>query len=260
MVGYDHGFSPEGLAAVGARCPHACQRCSPQGASDAELLERCEDDPLYATNCYVGATRSGAQEDCLVDGKAIVSPYEHQLLLSRCPFSCKRCKMCGPGSFLEQKFNNVNNKTVISLQCLNCSAGRYSPSEDLVACIDCPALEISETIGAARCKRCPAGHDDVVNRTECRACPEGTKFSAQDEACKPCEPGHFSDSSGSTTRELCGKGKFSVAAGSRHCSPCPEGRTTSQSGTTSSTCICEAGSYGSSLRCWRGGQLRAIWK
>ena len=124
--------------------------------------------------------------------------------------------MCGPGSFLEQKFNNVNNKTVISLQCLNCSAGRYSPSEDLVACIDCPALEISETIGAARCKRCPAGHDDVVNRTECRACPEGTKFSAQDEACKPCEPGHFSDSSGSTTRELCGKGEFSVAAGSRH--------------------------------------------
>lgn len=129
------------------------------------------------------------------------------------------CYECGAGQ-------QTKNKTVGSIGCSSCAAGKASP--DNGACVDCAAGSFTATLGADSCQSCQTGKFSVtVGGNTCTDCPPGrTGQTSGSTECKLCAAGKYMSFAGSflATCNDCAENTFADVPGSVTCTACPAGK------------------------------------
>ena len=115
---------------------------------------------------------------------------------------CKGSFKCQPG-----KYGNVGSISVNDINCKECDAGYYSPSNGMESCGACPSGRFTDSLAQSTCKGdkiCPAGK-----------WLEGGVTSQQH--CKECAVNKYTDVGGSFSCKNCPKGKYGEKNGAEDC-------------------------------------------
>ncbi|CAE7305435.1 ANK1, partial [Symbiodinium microadriaticum] len=207
-------------------CPRACGLCSVRTVPHHELKDRCEDDEYNQLSCDLFAVPT-AGDKCSFEsltselrnvlGEKAPASFSESLLESirkYCPFSCRDCRKCEPGYFMDASKRSYDPEIcqacspgrfqlIRATNCFECEAGRYADTAAAWACSRCPRGTTS-TSGAANCTACPAG--SVPDQNLCQPCPAGTYADSALLECLPCAPGTAAQP-GSSECAVCSPGR-----------------------------------------------------
>jgi hypothetical protein len=114
----------------------------------------------------------------------------------------------------------------VSLDCLQCPAGRYTPVESMTLCRICSAGTFSPRNGSSSCQQCnPGQYQTNESATSCFNCTEGWYTGGfASVACSKCAPGKYINATGSSTCRPCQPGSFAITEAALGCEDCPMGR------------------------------------
>lgn len=225
------------------------------------FCEACDAGKFQLSNtscaqCELG--KYGSQQgitECLVCG---ANEYAGSAGLTQCdvcpqgerPVNKVSCSQCDTGKYSDYGSVDCTNCTVGKFapsnglgQCLDCPAGKYIGSEGAVDCTPCPIGTFAGVQGLSVCEACPIGYFNALEgQTACQPCPMGSfgndtnldecfdcplgKFQAQgaQAACVDCAPGRFANAPAQKVCQFCPGGRYATNPGTDLCSVCNSGK------------------------------------
>ena len=216
--GAECGYCPRGKFDHDLDPSTDCQRCAP---GTVAVIEK-------STECTVCNAGQYTDDDRWMCKDCVAGWYDHDSLPST------DCHICVAGS--------ETVRDVAAIVCSQCIAGRYSPSNGTVSCIDC---DVGQYAGhnAAACTDCQPGYADVVRdpSVPCEACGVGDYTDFRALNCTACEAGTRDDDSNPSTPCAICNGGFYSESGQTECISCEAG---SYALPSSHSCtLCNAGTY-----------------
>ena len=142
----------------------------------------------------------------------------------------------------------LNNGTLNTTTCDNCSAGQYQGAFGGSTCLTCGTDSYSSYNGSTSCEACPTDshiyqpssgpQTPQVSKQQCLSkCPPGTYSGVNYEsipACMPCVPGSYSEVGDAVMCFPCAVGNYTQQFAAQQCTACPTATSTLSIGANNS--------------------------